>query len=49
MNIRDDDDDVKFILKTPLHPTVRLKRLSKNYLIMNQTDFPQRLPQKKLI
>ena len=49
MNIRDDDDDVKFILKTPLHPTERLKRLSKNYLIMNQTDFPQILPQKKLI
>ena len=48
----DDDDDVKFSLKTSLHPRERLKRLSKNYLIRNQTDaknFPPILPQKKLI
>ena len=53
MNISDDDDDdVKFILKTSLHPRERLKRLSKNYLIRNQTDektFPPILPQKMLI
>ena len=52
MNISDDDNDVKFIKKTPLHPRERLKRLSENYLIRNQTDkinFPQILPQKKLI
>ena len=37
--------------KTPLHPRERLKHLSKNNLIRNQTDeknnFPQILPQKK--
>ena len=52
MNISDDDDDVKFIKKTPLSPRERLKRLSENYLIRNQTDkknFLQILPQKKLI
>ena len=49
VNISDDNDDVKFILKTPLHPRERVKRLSKNYLIRNQTDFPQILPPKKLI
>ena len=37
MTISDDDDDVKFILKNPLHPRQRLKRLSKNNLIRNQT------------
>ena len=51
--ISDDDDDVKFILKNSLHPRQRLKRLSKNNLIRNQTDkknnFPQIFPQKKLI
>ena len=49
--IIDDDDHVKFIKKTPLHPRERLKRLSKNNLIRNQTDkknnFLQILPQKK--
>ena len=52
VNISNDDDNVKFIKKTPLHPRERLKRLSKNYLIRNQTDkksFPQILRQKKLI
>ena len=34
----DDDDDVKFIKNTSLHPRERLKRLSKNNLIRNQTD-----------
>ena len=38
VNISDDDDDVKFILKTPLHSRERLKHLSKNYFIRNQTD-----------
>ena len=38
VNISNDDDNVKFIKKTPLHPRERLKRLSKNYLIRNQTD-----------
>ena len=33
--ISNKDDDVKFILKTPLHPRERLKRLSKNNLIRN--------------
>ena len=51
--IGDYDDDVKFILKTPLNSKERLKRLSKNNLIRNQTDkknkFSQVLPQKKLI
>ena len=37
-NISNDDDNVKFIKKTPLHLRERLKRLSKNYLIRNQTD-----------
>ena len=49
--ISDYNDDVKFIKKTPLHPRERLKHLSKNNLIRNQTDeknnFPQILPQKK--
>ena len=36
--IGDCDDDVKFILKTPLNSKERLKRLSKNNLIRNQTD-----------
>ena len=49
----DDDDDVKFIKKSPLHPREKLKCLSKNYSIRNQTDkkkfFPKILPQKKLI
>ena len=53
MTISDDDDDVKFILKTPSRPSERLKRLSKNNLIRNQTDkknhFPQILSKKKLI
>ena len=52
VNISHDDDDVKFIKKTPLHHRERLKSVSKNYLIRNQTDkkiFPQILPQKKLI
>ena len=52
MNISDDDDDVEFIKKTPLHPRERLKHLSKNYLIRNQTEkrnFRQIIPQKKLI
>ena len=43
---------LNLLKKTPLHPRERLKRLSKNYLIRNQTDkisFPQILPQKKLI
>ena len=31
----EDDDDVKSIKKTPLHPRERLKRLCKNYLIRN--------------
>ena len=48
-----DDDDFKFIKKNPLHPRERLKRLSKNNLIRNQTDkknhFPQILSKKKLI
>ena len=34
----DDDDDVKFIKKTHLHPQQRLKRLSENNLIKNETD-----------
>ena len=41
---------LNLLKKTPLHPTERLKRLSKKYLIRNQTDkknFPQLLPQKK--
>ena len=38
VNISDDNDDVKLILKSALHPRERLKRLSKNYLIRNQTD-----------
>ena len=37
--------------KIPLHPRERLKHLSKNNLIRNQTDeknnFPRILPQKK--
>ena len=52
MNISHDDDHVKFIKKTLLHPRERLKRLSKNYLMRNQNDeknFPQILPQKKLM
>ena len=43
---------LNLLKKTPLHPRERLKRLSKNYLIRNQTDkksFPQILRQKKLI
>ena len=36
--ISDDDDDVKFIKKTYLHPRQRLKRLSENNLIKNETD-----------
>ena len=38
INISDNEDEVKFIKKTPLHPRGRLKRLSKNQLIRNQTD-----------
>ena len=38
INIRDNEDEVKFIKKTPLHPRGRLKRLGKNQLIRNQTD-----------
>ena len=41
---------LNLLKKTPLHPRERLKRLSKKYLIRNQTDkksFPQLLPQKK--
>ena len=38
VNISDDDDDVKFIKKAPLHPRKRLEHLGKNYLIRNQTD-----------
>ena len=38
VNISHDDDDVKFIKKTPLHHRERLKSVSKNYLIRNQTD-----------
>ena len=34
----DDDDDVKFIKKTHLHPQQRLKRLSENNLIKDETD-----------
>ena len=34
----DDDDYVKFIKKTHLHPQQRLKRLSENNLIKNETD-----------
>ena len=53
MTISDGDDDVKFTLKNPLHPRQRLKRLSKNNLIRNQTykknNFPQIFSQKKLI
>ena len=53
MIISNDDDDVKFIKKSPLHPREKLKCLSKNYSIRNQTDkkkiFPKILPQKKLI
>ena len=48
----DDNDEVNFIKKTPLNPRDRLKRLSKNQLIRNQTDqkkYAQILPQKKLI
>ena len=33
--VSDDNDDVKFIKKTPLHPREGLKRLSKNNLIRN--------------
>ena len=33
----DDNDEVNFIKKTPLNPRDRLKRLSKNQLIRNQT------------
>ena len=33
--ISNDDDDIKFIKKTPSHPRERLKRLSKNNLIRN--------------
>ena len=36
--ISNDDDDIRFIKKTPLHPRERLKHLSKNNLIRNQTD-----------
>ena len=36
--ISNNDDDVKFIKKTPFHPRERLKRLSKNNLIRNQND-----------
>ena len=53
MIISNDDDDVKFIKKSPLHPREKLKCLSKNYSIRNQTDkkkfFPKILSQKKLI
>ena len=53
MIISNDDDDVKFIKKSSLHPREKLKCLSKNYSIRNQTDkknfFPKILPQKKLI
>ena len=53
MIISNGDDDVKFIKKSPLHPREKLKCLSKNYSIRNQTDkkkfFPKILPQKKLI
>ena len=48
----DDNDEVNFIKKTPLNPRDRLKRLSKNQLIRNQTDqkkYAQILPQKKLV
>ena len=48
----DDNDEGNFIKKTPLNPRDRLKRLSKNQLIRNQTDqkkYAQILPQKKLI
>ena len=38
IKISDNEDEVKFIKKTPLHPRGRLKRLSKNQLIRNQTD-----------
>ena len=34
----DDDDDVKFIKKTHLHPQQRLKCLSENNLVKNETD-----------
>ena len=33
----DDNDEVNFIKKTPLNPRDRLKHLSKNQLIRNQT------------
>ena len=48
----DDNDEGNFIKKTPLNPRDRLKRLSKNQLIRNQTDqkkYAQILPQKKLV
>ena len=35
MTISNDNDDVKFIKKTPWHPRERLKRLSKNNFIRN--------------
>ena len=38
VNISNDDDDVKLIKKSPLHCRERLKSVSKNYLIRNQTD-----------
>ena len=38
MSISNDNDDVKFIKETPSHSRERLKRLSKNNLIRNQTD-----------
>ena len=44
---------LNLLKKTPLHPRERLKRLSKNNLIRNQTDkknnIPQILPPKKLM
>ena len=49
ININDGDDEVKFMKKTSLHPRDKRKRLSKNYLIKNQTDktnYPQILPKK---
>ena len=51
INISDDNDDVKFIKKTPLNPRERVKHLREK-LRKNQTDkkiFPQILPQKTLI
>ena len=49
INIIDDEDEVKFMKKLLRN---RVKRLSKNQLIRNQSDkinYPQILPQKKLI